>query len=115
MAIEGFDSLLFRKWIFFRFDRIGKRVSQRQQTIQTLKTLCLTLSLISSLIRHLLYIQLSENGKLPLYYFDIIQSDIKNCRLKSETFQHSKQFIAEKYTESLKRLNSVNFNYWIVF
>ena len=72
MVIQDLDLYLHKRWILYRYDVCDRNVTQKQQSIQKFKTFLLAISLLSCIIRYLIYLLKSMNGSLPMYYFDVI-------------------------------------------
>jgi hypothetical protein len=73
LVIKDIDSPLYDYWLFYRFDIRNRFVSDRQKLIQKIKTNLLVIHLFICVIRIGIYLLVYKKGRIPLYYFDIIQ------------------------------------------
>ena len=90
MILKDLDLLLHKIWIFYRYDISKRIVTQKQLFIQKLKVFCISLFLIITSIRCLIFAFIIDNESLPLYYFEIIHyiSDYSEILFMSLFFFH---------------------------
>jgi len=73
IAIDDIDSALYKYGLIYRYDVNNYFDTQKKKQKQKLKTYALKIWLIICLVHTLICYMNVENGRLPIYYFDIIQ------------------------------------------
>ena len=71
--VKDIDTILFKMWLFYRFDVLGVNVSREEAKQQKIKTFFILSCLTLSIVRHIIYLFVIENSRLGHHYFDILQ------------------------------------------
>ncbi len=73
MIIKDIDSPLYKYLLFYRFDIRNRFLTNKQKLYQRIKNNILCIYLFLSIVRYGIYLIVCKNGKIPIYYLDIIQ------------------------------------------
>jgi hypothetical protein len=73
MFIKDIDSPLYKYWLFYRFDIKNRFLTHKQKLNQRIKTNILCIYLFLTIVRYGICLIVCKNGKIPIYYLDIMQ------------------------------------------